>query len=230
MNHNGQKNNIPNLSDISYLISDWDGMIIDSMPAKTDVFSAILNEHFSIPTSTLQNFYCSTAGMPLNYQIKEAARQFAHREINNALTLEAEFYKELEDARFEPFPGAIDFIIAVKKKGINLIIWSATTNELLTEQISALKLTPYIDFFIANDIGETTMTKGPLLFKKIAEHFAVDEDELAQKSLVIGDGRGDIVAGKTIGTRTAAFRFEDQEADFQFNEYSELLNALPNLV
>jgi beta-phosphoglucomutase-like phosphatase (HAD superfamily) len=56
-------------SNVSYLISDWDGTIVDSMPAKTEAFTKIVSDKFSIDPMALRKFYNDTASMSLNSQI-----------------------------------------------------------------------------------------------------------------------------------------------------------------
>jgi beta-phosphoglucomutase-like phosphatase (HAD superfamily) len=221
---------IVDFSNISYLISDWDGMIVNSMPAKTEAFTKVISEKFPIDPAMLRKFYNDTAGMPLSSQIKESVRRFANVEIEDPISFEEKFYKNLENIKFEIFPGAKDFLISVKQKGITLIIWSATTNEILKEQISSLGLSSYVDYFIANTQGNEILVKGPPLFKKIAKKFKISEEKLAKESLIIGDGKADVIAGKKVGAKTAVFRLKGTNADFYFETYVELLSNLPKLI
>lgn len=216
-------------SNISYLISDWDGTIIDSMPAKTEAFIKVISAKFPIDPTVLRKFYNDTASMPLNFQIKKSVNKFANIRIEDSLLFEEEFYRNLEDTKFEIFPGAKNFLIAVKQKGITVVIWSATTTDILRKQISLYDLSSYVDYCIANTLGSDKLVKGSQLFKKIAGKFGISESKLAKKSLVIGDENGDILAGKQVGAKTAAFRLTGTDADFYFETYSELLNKLPNL-
>lgn len=214
-------------SNISYLISDWDGTIIDSMPAKTESFIKVVNEKFHADPATLRQFYNSTAGMPLSFQIKECVRKFANIQIDNSLPLEEEFYRNLEGSRSIILEGAKDFLKKIKQKGLKVVIWSGTTTKILGKEIFNHSLSQYVDYYIGNVMGSNKLIKGSGLFRIIAEKFVVTEEELAKKSLIIGDGNGDVLVGKQVGARTAAFRLQKSGADFYFENYSELLNKLP---
>lgn len=217
---------------IKFLISDWDGTLVDSMSSLTKSFAKTMSDYFHIPESSLITYSLSTAGQALSHQIKEAAQKFAHKEVENTLEIEDKFWENMREIKPKILKGANNFLKEIKNKGIKIIVWSGTRTDILRKGIENLGLSPLIDFAIGNEPGSNIRVKGPGLFSRIAKHFRMDKKDLAAKSLVIGDGNGDIQAGKNIGAKTAGFiripnvSLETANPDFFFNNYSELLQKL----
>lgn len=218
-----------NFSKFSYLISDWDGTLTDSMPAYTESFSKTLNNTFGIQGETSKEYYLDSAGDSLSSQLREAARRFAGVKVEDTTQFEQEFWQNLSGLRPDVLPGAKEFLAQIKKKGVKIIIWSGTRTDILEEKIRLLSFSSLVDYAIGNEPGSLNIVKGPGLFKKIAEHFGVSEEYLRQKALVIGDGNGDMEAGKTIGATTAGIiktqtqkTLEEAGADVVVNNLLEL--------
>ena len=197
----GQERKELDFGKIEYLISDWDGTLADSMPAYTESFVKTLEETLNIQREDSQKYYLSSAGEPLSYQFREAARRFA-KVITDSTYLENKFWRKLEGFKPDVLPGAKEFLAQVKKRGVKIIIWSGTRADILEEKIRLLSFSDLIDYAIGSEPGNLNLVKGPVLFAKIAEHFGISEDELRQKSVVLGDGIGDIKAGIAVGVPT----------------------------
>lgn len=221
------------LSHIEYLISDWDGTLVDSMPAYTDSFAKTLHLKFGIDKDQLKTYYKRAAGRALSHQIKEVVQSFAHVEVEDTRQLEEEFWQNLVGMKPEILHGTKEFLSKLKQKGLRIIIWSGTRTDVLGEKINLLSFSPLVDFYIGNVPGDENLVKGPGLFKLIAKKFSIPTDELARKSLVIGDGIGDIEAGKAVGAITALFvrtgintDVRDLGANFVFDNLEALADKL----
>lgn len=187
---------------IDYLISDWDGTLTDSMPAYTESFSKTLNEVFGVARQDSRKYFLSTAGEPLSSQLREATLTFAQAIVENTTGLEEQFWRNLKGLKPDILPDAKKFLAQVKKRGRKIVIWSGTRTDVLREKIELLSFSNLVDYAIGNEPGSLSMVKGPGLFAKIAEYFGISEDELRQKSLIMGDGVGDIKAGLAVGVPT----------------------------
>ena len=220
-------------SDIKYIVTDWDGTLVDSMGAYTKSYVKTLNSQFGIDPKTLEEFYWETAGSPLSWQFKEGAARFARVKIKDTKNLENLFWENLTGLTPEIVPGAKNFLSQLKEKGFKVIIWSGTKTEVLEEKINLLSFSSSADFYIGNVPGDQNLVKGPGLFRLIAEKFSYPAEKLARKTLVIGDGEADMKAGCAIGAKTAGFtrlktveQLKKAGADFVFDDFPELLKKL----
>lgn len=215
------------LSNIKYLISDWDGTLIDSNEPNTQSFVSILHLKFGIDEKNLTKFYRGNFGSPLSYQIKEASKKFANIDIENTLPFEENFWNNLTDLKPKILPGAKEGLTILKQKGIKIIVWSGTRSDILSRHINELSFSSLVDFSIGNVPGSKDLVKGSGLFKIIADHFKITTSELAANCLVIGDGRGDIEAGRAVGAIVGGIGVDEEnpilkEADFTFKNLPEL--------
>ncbi|MBI2051919.1 HAD family hydrolase [Candidatus Roizmanbacteria bacterium] len=218
-------------SNITHVISDWDGTLADSMPAYTAAFVKIMSERYGLDPKKVTSLFHEVAGNPLGFQFKNVLQRLSHLEIENIEELEEEFWGNLAGLRPRILPGAKEFLESLKKKGLSVTVWSGTRTDLLRDNIRNLSLTSSIDFAIGNVPGSTELVKGPYLFQRIAEHFRLSAEALAQRALVIGDGLGDIEAGKAVGAKTAGFGDLKanpglKDADFVFSDYDSLVKML----
>jgi phosphoglycolate phosphatase-like HAD superfamily hydrolase len=219
-------------ANIKFLLCDWDGTLVDSMPNYTQSFAKIMKDTFNIPETKSTSFYRKTAGQALSLQILECAKKFTNHTPENTLPLENQFMDKLQIIQPPLLEGAKDFLTKIKNKGIKITIWSGTRTDVLRKYIQILGLANLVDFAIGNEPGSKTIVKGPGLLEFIIKHFQIPNTGFIQQCLVIGDGIGDIQAGKTIGAKTAAFIKNDglslinSNADFFFKTYDELLRNL----
>lgn len=227
----GQENSPEvDLSNIEYVISDWDGTLVNSMEAYINSFARTLHEVFQVDQSDAARFFEDEAGKPLSWEIKEAVRRFAHKNIDNSKPYEEMFWTNLAGIKPEVMPGAKEFMENLKNQRKKMVVWSGTRTDVLGKTIETVGFSPYIDFYIGNVPGDDKLVKGPGLFAKVAEHFGEESDEMARKTLVIGDGIGDVEAGRAIGAITGGFgepnKSDFGKADFTFSNYNTLLEML----
>jgi len=130
-------------------------------------------------------------------------------------------------------PGAKEFLEGIKNIGFHIAIWSGTREDILKKQIKALGLDPFIEFSVGNPMDTTAKDKAPL-FPQIVDFYKIPKEELIEKSIVFGDGVGDIEAGKEVGVTTAGFiknpenkdKLENAGADLLVKNFEEFLEKL----
>ena len=152
---------------------------------------------------------------------------FANINVEDTLPLEGSFWNKLKDLKPKILPESKDGLNQLKQKGIKIAVWSGTKSDVLAKHIKRLSFSSLIDFSVGNAPGSDDLVKGPGLFKVIAEHFNITPNELATKSLVIGDGRGDIKAGRAVGAIVGGIENDEKnpilkKADFVVKNLSEL--------
>jgi len=219
------------LGNVSYVIFDWDGVIVDSMPEYIKTFSFLLKGEFDIPEEVSEEFFTGVAGgKPLGYQIREAVRQFAGKQVDDTEVFEVMFWEMLKDQSPELMSGVREVLKELRRKGIFIASWSGSPGDINRNVAKKIGIYDMFDIITGSETESNIKVKGPGLFKDIAKHFNKAPDELASQSLIIGDMAGDIEAGKEIGAITVGFgdpndpKFKD--ADFVVKSHQELLDML----
>ena len=218
------------LSSIKYVISDWDGTLVDSMPTYTAAYSKLMKERFEVDEVESRQYYLSTAGTVLTNQIKEGARNFAHQQIEDTLELENQFWSfQIGSKPPEVIEGAEDVLQNLRQLGLTIVVWSGTRTDVLRSAIRDTGLGNYISFAIGNEPGSETKVKGRGLLEDVARNLQVPAAILPGQSIVIGDGVGDIRAGKEINCPTVGIlktqpreKLEAEGADFIVAKISDL--------
>lgn len=220
----------PDLSNVRYIISDWDGTLVDSMPTYTAAYSRLMKEKFDIDEAESGKYYLSTAGTVLTNQIKDGAKNFAGQQVEDTLELEDLFWNyQIGSAPPQVIEGARETLTELKKRGYTIVIWSGTRSDVLVNALKSTKIEEYISFSIGNQPGSSTKVKGRGLINEIATSLNIPLDSLLSQSVVIGDGVGDIRAGKEINCPTIAIlktqpreRLQAEGADFIIAQISDL--------
>src|SRR3990167_9762730 len=122
-------------SDVEFLISDWDGTLVDSMPHYTTSFTRVMSDLLGIKEEDSKAFFSETTGQPLSKQITECAKKFAGQTVQDTLPLEDRFWDNLRDIKPAILEGAKDFLQQIKDKGIKVVVWSGTRTDVLRTNI-----------------------------------------------------------------------------------------------
>lgn len=193
------------LSNVRYIISDWDGTLADSWPEATAAFTNVMLEKFGIDPKISEEYYNETAGRALSGQIKDAAKRFKFIDVENTLKLESAYFTyRMTLPPPKVIVGTPEALKDLKEKGFTIVVWSGTRSDVLEDAIEKTGLKQYINFSIGNYPGSDVMVKGKGLFAKIAKRLGISTDQLRIQSVVIGDGKGDIDAGREVGCPTIA--------------------------
>lgn len=221
------------LSNIRYIISDWDGTLIDSWSQYLDAFAILMQERFGIDPDTSKEYYDSTAGESLAYQIQDAARKFAGINIKETLPLENLFWDNQNKLPLPPvIDGALETLRELKGRGYTVIVWSGTRSDILKDRLEKTGLGKYVDFSVSNEPGNSAKVKGGYLFTQISNYLKIPIDQLREKAVITGDGKGDIEGGIQVGCQTIGIPkkpedgkvLEDAGADFVIPSIKNLLS------
>jgi len=215
-----------------YLISDWDGTLVESFANILESFATVMKQQFKVRREDSIEFMTKTNGRPLSSQFVGATKQFAEIEIKDSTPYENAFWKLMEDKVPKPIDGAREFLEKTKNLGIHIAIWLGTRSDFLERQIIALGFDSLVEFWIGTASGTSAKNKAPL-FYQILEFYKIPREELIRKSIVFGDGTGDIESGKKVGISTVGFanngknkeKLENSGADLLVDNYEELLEC-----
>ncbi|MBI3283189.1 HAD family hydrolase [Candidatus Curtissbacteria bacterium] len=219
------------LSGIKFVISDWDGTLVDSMPANTECFLEVMAEIGGDP-GELRNYYLSSAGSALTKQIKEAAKKFANKNIEDTRELEAKFFDYyLQMGEIRVLEGAFEALKFLKENGFKVVVWSSQRTDIIAKKLEQTGFGEFVDFYIGAVPGDDLKVKGPFLIEEIAKHFQIPVEQLKRQSIVIGDGVADIVAGQNSGAKTVGLgsqgpRLQEAGADYVIRD----IGLLPDLL
>lgn len=218
------------LSNVRYIISDWDGTLVDSMPTYAAAYSRLMREKFGIDEAESGKYYLSTAGTVLTNQIKDGAKNFAGQQVEDTLELENLFWSyQIGSSTPQVIAGAQETLRELKERGYTIVVWSGTRSDVLVDALERTKLEEYISFSIGNEPRSSTKVKGRGLIDEIAASLKIPLDSLLSQSVVIGDGVGDIRAGIEINCPTIGIlktqpreKLQAEGADFIIPQISDL--------
>lgn len=125
--------------------------------------------------------------------------------------------------------GAAEALKKLKDKGLTIVVWSGTRPDVLEDLLETTGLGQSVDFSVGNVPGSDVTIKGNGLFAEIAKHFGISPEDLRKQAVVVGDGRGDIEAGREVGCPTVGVikttsggKLKEAGADFVIKDISEL--------
>ncbi|OGH08296.1 MAG: hypothetical protein A2152_01285 [Candidatus Levybacteria bacterium RBG_16_35_6] len=225
----GQKEKI-DFSKKQYLISDWDGTLVESFENILEAFATVMEGEFKVKKDDAKEFMTVTNGATLSSQFIGAAKKFTNKDVEDTIPYEEAFWKLMEGKTPKTIEGTRDFLEKAKEMGIHITVWSGTRSDFLEDQIKTLGLEFLIDFWVGTSSGTAAKNKAPL-FSKIIEFYKIPEVDLIEKSIVFGDGKGDIQSGKDLGIQTVGFlnngknnqKLEGSGADLLVERLSDLL-------
>src|SRR3990167_5945021 len=165
------------LSRVKYVIFDWDGTIVDSMPEYTKAFSSLLKDEFNISERFSADFFTGEAGgKALSFQLKEAISRFAHVDIQDSEDFETKFWESLKDQSPNLMPGVKEFLQELRRRGFFIVSWSGSPGDINKNVAKKIGVSDLIDFITGSERGSNIKVKGPGLFEEIAKHFNIEPE------------------------------------------------------
>jgi len=223
------------LSKVKYVISDWDGTFVDSQEPYSDAFGRMMNQNFQVDFKKAKDYYIETFGMTLVDQVRGAAQKFANKTVVDTSPFENIFWDSQLESGYpaQEIGGARQTLQYLKENGYTVIIWSGSRTDFLGKKLEETGFSKFVDFYIGNQPGSETLVKGPGLFREIAKHFQVTEEQLRDQSVALGDAQSDIEAGKScnipsIGVvkTTTAENLKKLGADYVIEQIGDLSSLL----
>ena len=176
------------------ILFDLDGTLINTNEIIIDSFQSTFDTHF--PGMVLSREKIMTfIGPTLHDTFSDYT--------NNPFTIQAmiesyrEYYVEFEFGNFEIYPGVIDTIKELYKIGYNLGIVTSKFKEAAWPSFTHYNLDNYFSVFVAlDDVKTPKPSREPI-------DVALSRFPSFTNSIMIGDNRGDIMAGKNAGIYSA---------------------------
>ena len=209
------------------MIFDWDGTIAMSLHLWLSGFREGLREQgfFFSDTVIIKDFFYEHDKARIKYPDIDVIRLASYANIYTRKHLgELELYKHAEK-----------MLSIIKSRGMKIALVSSSSRQLLESGLETHDLTHYFDVIITAD--DTTEHKpSPEGFNRAIKHLGAAREE----TLIIGDARTDILAGKASSIKTCLFLPEENNpfydfdelrkigADFEISDLSELEHILVN--
>jgi HAD superfamily hydrolase (TIGR01509 family) len=150
-------------------------------------------------------------------------------QLGQAMVDYLEYYRRRHDELAQLYPGILDLLIWLKKRGVSLALFTGkgTHTTAITMELFGLK--PYFDLVVTgNDVvNHKPSAEG---IRKILAHFGLKEDEV----LMVGDSPADVKASHEAGVRVAAVLWDSyskekvlqMKTDYVFHDVAEFSSWL----
>ncbi len=197
------------------IIFDMDGVIVDSLNLARDevlrLFPGMTEDYFKDMHN--ENFHEALVKARLAYpQRKESEdEKIIRRKLYSEKKLNALI-----------FPGVINLLENLKKKGYILILNTSASNDDTVPILHKAKIARFFDFIGTSEISKNKTEK----FKLIQEKYGTSKDDV----LFITDSLGDVREAKEVGIKTIAVTWGVHNKDDFKNSKSENLIAITESV
>lgn len=199
---------------IDTILFDLDGTLVDSIELIYSSFKATFNKHFpelelerekilTFIGPTLQDTFSSYTDDP--FIIQDMINSYRN------------FYVEFETGNFKIYPNVIETMKKLKEQGFNLCIVTSKFKEAAWPSYTHFGLDKYFDAFVAlDDVENPKPNREPI-------DLALSYFPNHKKAIMIGDTKGDIMAGNNAGIYSAGVAWS-------FKGAAHLIEANPNFM
>jgi len=207
------------------VLFDLDGTLIDSIPLIRSSFIHTFNQ-LGIPWG--KGEVLGTIGLPL----RDVAKHYAPGNEELFLDVYAKYQREVQEEMLHPFPGTIDSLIHIRKKGYLTGVVTSKRRKPTRESLNITGINDFIDVVVT--VEDTDQPKPhPDSLLSALKQLSVPPAE----AVYIGDSIYDIMTGKNAGTATIGVTWgiaakkdlANQHPDFLVDTWEELITALNKL-
>jgi len=204
--------------DKELIIFDFDGTLINSIPDLATAVNKMLT-HFNLPgidIDLVASFVGNGASMlvkralQLAMQDKEPTGDF----FAEAFAFYLSAYKEGSCQKTFTYPGVVETLNYLDKKGYKMVICSNKPFDYIEPILDFLSIKPYFKRWLGEDsMPEKKPHAAPLLY------LAKEMNTTAEKSIVVGDSKNDILAAQNAGMNsvgvTYGYNYNENIADYK---------------
>lgn len=207
------------------ILFDLDGTLINTNEIIIDSFKYTFNTHFpelNLDRETIITFIGPTLHQTFGNYTKDP---FV---VQSMIESYREYYVENEFDSFELYPGVIETLDKLKSLGYNLGIVTSKQKSAAWPSYSHYNLQEYFDVFVSlDDIKNPKPNREPI-------YKALEGFENVKKAIMIGDNKGDILAGKNAGIYSAGVAWSlkgsihlmEAEPDFMLSDMNDIFRVI----
>lgn len=215
-------------SDWAAVLFDLDGTLADTVELILRCYRHTMEVHLG--ATPPDERWLAGIGTPLTDQLRGFAGD-SDEALAMARTY-SEFQKTIHDQMVAPFPGAVEMVGALGKRGVAVGVVTSKRREVAGRTLARCGFAnAYQVLVTADEVSRGKPDPEPVLL-------ALDRlglTEAAGRSLFVGDSPHDLKAGRAAGTKTAAALWGPFEhdvlraeaADFYLGEPGEVLSLEP---
>ncbi|MBU1019879.1 MAG: pyrophosphatase PpaX [Firmicutes bacterium] len=193
------------MTKLDTILFDFDGTLIDTDEIIIRSFDATFKKHFPdlvLSRDTIIGF--------IGPSLQETFGEFTKDPflIDDMIKTYREFYVVFEINNFKLFPNVLDVVKDLSEKGYNLGIVTSKFKEAAWPSFSFYNLQDYFKVFVAlDDVSFAKPNREPI-------DLALSRFPSYHKAIMIGDNKGDILAGKNAGIYSAGVAWSIKGAEY----------------
>lgn len=118
---------------MSIIMWDWDGTLVDTMPAHADLAAGCIEKHFGMVFQSAREQYMNTTGIPFDHQLRLI---FSQAEEDDILACAEEYHREKINYVYEnpkDFPETQEVIKKLQGMGVYQVISSSTEEGIINK-------------------------------------------------------------------------------------------------
>jgi len=214
-----------NMKKIDTVLFDLDGTLINTNEIIIQSFKYTFDTHFPeivMDTDKILTFIGPTLQQTFGEYTKDPFL------IQEMIESYRKYYVENEMGMFEIYPNVVEVVSKLKEEGYNLGIVTSKFKEAAWPSFTHYKLDELFDVFVSLDEVEFPKPdRNPI-------DVALSQFDSPKGAIMIGDNRGDILAGKNAGIHSAGVAWSikgsaflmQAEPDFMLADMSDIFRVL----
>lgn len=189
---------------INNIIFDWDGTLGMTLHLWLAGYRQALQDqgHTILDSIIAQDFF---------YEHDKGQLKYPDIDFEKLIDdTRAHVFSHLDDLKL--YEGAKEAVVSLHDQGINLALVSSSSRQLVEKGLSLYGLEMYFKSIISGD-DITKHKPDPEAFNQTFNNI----EAVPEETLIIGDAKTDIIAGKTTNTITCLFAPSDNEIFYDFD-------------
>lgn len=175
-----------------YGVFDFDGTILDTMPAYFSISSMIIEREYGISGAEYEAFSKNYTGMPMDETLKWFLTAHGRPTDRIAENLDA-FFRVVDAQEFPLIEGAEETVRTYHQKGYRLFVSTGSQTARTKERLKAAGLLDCFELVY----GSSELEKGPAHIEDFARRSGVSFGDFTRRAFFLGDGPGDMKLAKT---------------------------------
>jgi len=180
------------MRDKQFGVFDFDGTIVDTMPAFFEGYSEIMQKEYGLSGEDFQTYSLRYVGMLPTEDIFVQYLKNHHKSTDKVRENLQNFFDMLNSRDFPIIEGAREAIEDTYQKGYKLFVSTGSQTKRTKERLEKLGLLKYFSMVY----GSSEIDKGPRHIEDFAKASQVSLEDFAKNSFFLGDGPGDIKLAK----------------------------------
>jgi phosphoglycolate phosphatase len=210
------------------LIFDLDGTLLDTMGPLAGLFCEMWLQR-GVPESISRPIYVREMGKEPRPQF--AAVLQATGPMDEALVdrLTAAYWQACEAHEPAPFPETIEVLESLRRQGHTLVVSSGGKPDFVARNTRITGIDRLFRLVLGTDHGRPHLAKGPGHFRLIREALGLQDPEMRQRGIFIGDGVYDMQVARAAGILAVGRLTGDNAATLLDAGAQHLISSLSEL-